>query len=257
MLPILQIGPLAIQLPGLLVLAGIWLGTNMIEKQAARLRLSVTTIQNMVLLGLVTGVVGARLGYAVRYLDVYLEDPIGLISLQPATLSPEFGILVGLITCWVYGQRRQLAFWPTMDALAPGLAVFSLFLGLSHLASGDAFGAPTSVPWAIELWGALRHPSQVYEILVAGLVLLAILQAGRDEPFPGFSFLLWAALASGSRLVLEAFRGDSVLILGGFRAAQIGAFAILFLALIVLRRLARSAIVTAADQIPPPPTDAI
>jgi len=125
MLPILQIGPLAIQLPGLLVLAGIWLGTNMIEKQAARLRLSVTTIQNMVLLGLVTGVVGARLGYAVRYLDVYLEDPIGLISLQPATLSPEFGILVGLITCWVYGQRRQLAFWRTRWRRAWPYSVYS------------------------------------------------------------------------------------------------------------------------------------
>jgi len=48
---------------------------------------------------------------------------------------------------------------------------------------------------------------------------------------PGFEFLLFVALTSASRLVIEGFRGDSTLILGGFRAAQIAAWPILFAAL--------------------------
>jgi len=193
MLPILQIGPLAIQLPGLLLLAGVWLGTNAVDRQAARLNLPIPTLQNLVLLALAAGVVGARLGYAARYLDVYLENPTGLISLQPAALSPSAGLLTGIIAGWIFGQRKQLPFWRTMDALSPGLAVFSVFLGISHMASGDAFGSPTSVPWAINLWGELRHPSQVYETLAAGLVLIAILHAGRMSTGTGATFLVWVA----------------------------------------------------------------
>jgi len=227
MLPILQIGPLAIQLPGLLLLAGVWLGTNAVDRQAARLDLPIPTLQKLVLLALAAGVVGARLGYAARYLDVYLENPTGLISLQPAALSPSAGLLTGIIAGWIFGQRKQLPFWRTMDALSPGLAVFSVFLGISHMASGDAFGSPTSVPWAINLWGELRHPSQVYETLAAGLVLIAILHAGRMSTGTGATFLVWVALASFSRLFLEAFRGDSLLLPGGIRIAQVVALVVL------------------------------
>jgi hypothetical protein len=52
------------------------------------------------------------------------------------------------------------------------MAVFALSLSLSHLASGEAFGAPADLPWSLELWGARRHPSQIYEVIVASLTLL-------------------------------------------------------------------------------------
>lgn len=237
MLPILQIGPLAIQLPGLLLLAGVWLGTNAVDKQATRLTLPVATLQNLILLALVAGVVGARFGYAARYLDVYLENPLGLLSLQPATLSPWIGLLTGIVAAWSYGQRKELPFWLTLDALASGLAVFSLFVGISHLASGDAFGAPANVPWAIELWGALRHPSQVYEILAAGCVLIVVQQWGRQSTYTGVTFLVWVALTASSRLFLEAFRGDSVLLVWGIRSAQVVALGVLLAALAGLRWL--------------------
>jgi phosphatidylglycerol:prolipoprotein diacylglycerol transferase len=186
---------------------------------------------------------------------VYIQDPLGLIALQPATLSPQAGLLAGLIACWIYGRRNLLPLWPTLDALAPGLAVFTLFVGVSHLASGDAFGAPANVPWAIPLWGASRHPAQVYEIIAAGLVLLAVLRAGREAPFPGCAFGLWVALASASRLFLEAFRGDSVLIAGGVRAAQVVALFLLVSALIGLHGLARPATIHASDPGSPHHTD--
>jgi prolipoprotein diacylglyceryl transferase len=238
MLPIIHIGPLAIQLPGLLLLAGVWLGTAATDSQAGRLRLSRATLQNLILFGLVSGVLGARLGYAARFLNVYAENPLGLFSLQPATLSPGAGLIAGLLACWVYGQRKRLPFWATADALAPGLAVFSLSTGMAHLASGDAFGAPARVPWAVELWGDMRHPSQIYEILFAGLALMVILEMGRRQTFPGCVSLVWVALASASRLFLEAFRGDSVLLIGGIRSAQILALMTLLAALALMRSLA-------------------
>lgn len=239
MLPILQVGPLAIQLPGLLLLAGVWVGSTLTEKQANRLRLPAATLGNMIFLGLVAGLISARLWYALRYLSVYLDNPLSLLSLNPTTLAPVEGAFTGVLVSLVYAQRKGLPRWVTLDALTPGLAAFAVALGFSHLASGDAFGAPAQVPWAIELWGARRHPSQVYETLLGGVVLAAVMEARLRASFPGFLFIGWVALAAGSRLFLEAFRGDSVIVLGTLRLAQLVSLALLLTVMLGLHLRAR------------------
>ena len=243
MFPVVSIGPLAVQVPGVMLLIGVWAGIQVMEREATRHKLPASSLSNLVLFGLLAGVIGARLGYALRFLEAYGEDPLGLLSLNPSTLSPMEGVLAGLLTAWIYGTRKGLSFWSTLDALTPGLAVFGVALGLSHLASGDAYGAPASLPWAIELWGARRHPTQVYEILAAVLILLALWRFRRWDTFPGFFFLCWVLMAAVSRLILEAFRGDSAVIFGVLRGAQIGGLLILLMAMSGLHFLARGSMV--------------
>jgi phosphatidylglycerol:prolipoprotein diacylglycerol transferase len=247
MFPILQLGPIAIQLPGLFLLVGLWVAINIIEKEAPRRNLAVTALSNMILLGLVFGVVGARLWYAIRYIDVYLGNPLSLFSLNPSTLASGEGILTGLLAAWIYGQRKGLPLWLTLDTMAPGLAVFMIALGLSHLSSGDAFGAPSSVPWAIELWAELRHPSQIYEIILAVLIFFILWRIRTWDTFPGFAFLSWIAMSAGARLFLEAFRGDSVIILGGIRSAQVVSMVVLLMAMWGLHMLGRNQEVVERD----------
>jgi len=233
MLPVLQLGPLAIQTPGLILLLGLWLGLTLVERYASRHGVPAERLYNLALTALVAGLLGARLAYALRYFSAFAASPFSLFSLNPGLLDLPAGIGLGLIAAWVYGQRKGLALWPTLDALTPGLALFGVALGLSHLASGAAFGSPTALPWGIELWGARRHPAQVYETLLAALVLWAV-WPGKGllcAPRPGARFLLFTACSAGARLFLEAFRGDSLLIAGGFRAAQVGAWVVLALSL--------------------------
>jgi prolipoprotein diacylglyceryl transferase len=239
MMPVLQVGPLAIQLPGLLLLAGVWLGSSVVEKQGRRLKLPVAALSNLVFIGLVAGLLGARLWYALRFLEVYLDNPLSLLSLNPATLSLPGGVLTGFVAAYGYARRKGLAFWPTLDALTPGLAAFGVAYGFANLASGDAFGAPSELPWAIELWGARRHPSQIYEILFSGLTFAAIGELAYRRPFPGLLFLAWASIASASRLFLEAFRGDSVIVLGTLRLAQLLSLGVLLAAMLAMHRQAR------------------
>lgn len=221
MFPVLQLGPLALQLPGLLTLLGIWVGINLIEREAPRRKLPAGTLSNMVFFSLLGGIAGARLGYALGFVEVYAKDPLGLISLNPHTLAPFEGAVVALIVALIYGQRRHLPLYPTLDAFTPGLASIAIFLGLANISSGDAFGAPTKVPWAIDLWGASRHPSQIYETIAAALIFLVIQRLKSRSPFPGFIFTLWILLTSIGRLFFEAFRGDSLLIFDGLRSAQV------------------------------------
>lgn len=235
MLPILQVGPLAIQLPGLLLIMGVWVAILLIERAAPCFKISPALVNNMIFFALIAGILGARLGYVLRYIDVYASDPLAILALNPNTLSLPEGLLAGLITSVIYGQRKELPFWSTLDVLTPGAAVFMLTLAFTHLSSGDAFGAPTSLPWAIDLWGMKRHPSQIYEILGAGIILLLMLRLQRYRWLAGFQALIFIVLSAAARLFLEAFRGDSIILFGGLRQAQLASLVILLFTLIIIR----------------------
>jgi phosphatidylglycerol---prolipoprotein diacylglyceryl transferase len=232
MFPVLQIGPLAIQTPGLILIAGLWLSLSLAERYAPRFGLKPETLDSLVLTSLIGGLIGARLGYVIQYPAAFFGNPISILSLNPGLLDPWTGLAAALILAFIFGQRKQLPFWPTLDALTPGLAVLAVASGFSHLASGAAFGMPAEIPWAVTLWGAERHPSQVYEIMAA-VIILALYWPEKGPFFkkigttPGLYFLFFMAASTTARLFLEAFRGDSRLILSGIRQDQAIAWLIL------------------------------
>ncbi len=246
MFPFIRVGPFLLQLPGLALLAGIWIGSSLAEKEAARLKLNVAAVYSLIFFGLIAGVVGARLAYAARYLSAYLANPLGLLALTPATLSPNAGLVIGLAIAALYGRRHGLRLRPTLDALAPGLAAFMVTFGVAHLMSGDAFGAPvygrdgiTPRPWSIYLWDDYRHPSQIYETVAALVVFAAAWKRPLGQPGVGINFLLVVALSAAARVFLEAFRGDSVIWPGGFRAAQVVSLVVLAAALWLMKAWAQ------------------
>lgn len=235
MLPILQIGPLALPTSALLLLLGFWFGLELTEKQAARFGVNPAQIYNMVLAAVIVGVIGARLVYAASAPAAFLASPLSLLSPTPQMLDSRGGLVCAALAAAVFMVARRMAFWPTLDATVTLFAVMGVTLGLAHLASGDAFGAPAQVPWAIDLWGERRHPSQVYETLAALLVAAAVWPRPRVSWSgllrPGLRTWVFLALSAFARLILETFRGDSVLWLNTFRAAQAIAWLVLAVSL--------------------------
>jgi phosphatidylglycerol:prolipoprotein diacylglycerol transferase len=132
----------------------------------------------------------------------------------------------------IYGNRQNLPFWGALDALTPIFAVLSIGLSLAHLAAGTAFGSPTDLPWGMELWNATRHPTQIYE-LIAAVIVFSLLWFRKSDSPAGVLFLNFTAWTAGTHLFLEAFRGDSTSVFGGLRLAQITAWIVLALVLII------------------------
>ena len=164
MLPMIQIGPLALQTPRLVILVGFWLALELASRHGIRRGLDPSVIQNAGFYGTLAGIASARLGYVVQYWSVYRENLPGILSLNPQALAPAEGLTVGLLVAGVYFQRRGVPSRPLLDAIAAGLAVLVSAVALANFFSGQAFGADTSVPWTVELWGARRHPPQLYEL---------------------------------------------------------------------------------------------
>ena len=235
MLPVLQIGPVGIPVPAFSLLLGVWLGLSLAERHAPRFGVDGNRLFSLALTALLSGLAGARLAYAARYSRAFIEAPLNLLSPRPELLDPWGGLAAGLIGALIYAQRKEMRLWPTLNALTPAFAVFAVALGISQLASGDAFGAPTAVPWAIELWGARRHPTQIYETLLALLILAACWPAGPLGRRPDY-FLIFTAASALARIFIEAFRGDSVLVFSGFRLAQLAAWLVLAASLWLMGR---------------------
>lgn len=225
----------------LLVLA-LWLGLALAETRTEQHTIPKEKLNNIVYYGLFGYILGGRLLYALSNLSVFVQSPRSLFSLNLDLFDPPGALAVAFLVGLVYGSRQKLPFWSTLDALTPLFATLTIGLALSHLAAGTAFGSSTDLPWGIELWNATRHPSQIYE-LVAALLIFGWIWFRKTDSRPGLLFLTFAALTAAARLFLEAFRGDSTLIFGGLRLAQLIAWIVLAIALLAsewLRRVAKA-----------------
>lgn len=242
MLPFLEIGPFSFPTAGLSLLLGVWLGLTLVERYAPHFGLSAETLYRLSMAGLLSGLVGARLTYLIRYPAAFAASPSSLISPNPGLLDLTGGLIIAGLAALIFGQRRQLPFWRTLDAFTPAFAVLLASVAIAHLAAGTAYGAPADLPWSVFLWGAERHPTQVYELILSTLILIAVWPGRRWQiGLPsGALFLVFLSASAGGRIFLGAFRGDSKLILGGLRAGQVGAWFILAISLFLLgRRLFR------------------
>jgi phosphatidylglycerol---prolipoprotein diacylglyceryl transferase len=172
MFPVIDLGPFVIQAPGLILFISLWMGFWLMGKFSDALGTNGEALENGVLLGILMGIISARIGFLLQHPTVLLENPRVLFSLSPAMINTSFGLLVGLLSTFIYSQKKHLPLWPSLDTTTPLIILVFTGWHLANFANGDAFGLPTELPWGVELWNALRHPVQIY-ILILTLCLSA------------------------------------------------------------------------------------
>ena len=123
---------------------------------------------------------GGRIGYVLFYdLRGYLQAPLDILKIWQGGMSFHGGF-IGVILATLYVTKKKgWAFWEIADLIAMG-APIGLGLGrIGNFINGELFGRPTKLPWGIvfpEGGEMPRHPSQIYEALLEGLVLFLILR---------------------------------------------------------------------------------
>lgn len=229
MLPIIQIGPAAIQSSSLALLIALWLGTMLAERACQSRGIDTNHVWNVVGVGVPATIVSARLVFVLQNWNAYANNLAQIFSLTPSALSIDYGVLLGLVVAYAYIRWRKIPFARFADALAPGALAAIVLIAVGQFLSGDAYGTPTDLPWAVSFWGEFLHPVQLYDALAAivGLIIVGRVRAARD----GIS--AWFAIAwySGARVLIDAFRGDATILENGYRVSQVVA---LFVALIAL-----------------------
>ena len=236
MFPILQIGSIAIQTPGLILLLGLWLGLELAERQAVQADFAPNKLFNTALAAIGAGLIGGRLVFAAMNPQVFYQNPLNLFSLSLQMIDITGGLAFAAAAGLAYGSRVGLPLWPAADCLTSLLAVLQVSLGLANFASGDGYGLPTDLPWAIYLWGANRHPSQLYEtgaaLIAAFFTWPTVLKIWlRISTQPGARFWMFCTFSSVSWLFLEAFRASGSLLWQQYRLVQVLAWCVLALSL--------------------------
>jgi phosphatidylglycerol:prolipoprotein diacylglycerol transferase len=224
----------------ILLLAALWLGLTLSEKRIERHNISKDALNNIVYYSILGYIIGGRAVFALENISAFAQSPLSIFSVNIDLFDPVGALITALIVGFMYGHRQKLVLGSTLDALTPLFAMITIGLSLSHLAAETAFGSPTNVPWGIDSWNATRHPTQIYE-LSASLLVFGLIWFRKTVSAAGSDFLLFAALTASSRLFLEAFRGDSTLIFGGFRFAQVIAWLVLAAVLFVNETMRREA----------------
>lgn len=243
MLPVLQIGPLSLPTyPLALLLAG-WLALEVAARVARRLGVDGDHVYNAGLYGLVAGIVAARLGHVMAYWPAYRAQPLEIFGFNTGAFLLWPGVLAALAVAGWYVYRRRLPGAALLDACAPGLLAGVAVAGIGALLAGRAYGAPADLPWAVNLWGVMRHPSQAYEALAALIVAVLAGRIAARGGAPGMAALVAVAGYGLSRWLLEPFRAAEVspVMLGGLRAAQVWGLAAALAALWGLRAVGRRA----------------
>lgn len=238
MLPVIQLGPLSLPTyPLALLLAG-WLALEVGARVARRLGLDGDHVYNAGLYGLIAGIVVARFGHVIAYWPAYRTQPLEIIGLNTHAFLPWPGIISALAVAGWYLYRHRLPAAVMLDATAPGLLAGVAVGQVGALLAGYNPGAPANLPWAINLWGVTRHPSQLYEALAVIAVLVVVWRLLHRRAPAGM--IAWTALLGYglSRWLLEPFQAESVTIFGGLRVAQVLGLAAALVALWGLRALA-------------------
>ncbi|MCF6444079.1 prolipoprotein diacylglyceryl transferase [Nereida sp. MMG025] len=138
---------------------------------------------------IVIGVIaGGRLGFVVFYRPLhYLQNPLEIPMIWTGGMSFHGGFIGVVLAVYIYSRRHKIPLWHLSDALAIAVAPAILLGRLSNFINAELWGRATDVPWAVifpgdlaqfcpEVAGACaRHPSQLYEAVLEGLLLGALL----------------------------------------------------------------------------------
>lgn len=181
----LQIGPLALRWYALAYIAGLVGGWQLMKRLARTLtadgRVKVTGEQVDDLLTWVTlGVIlGGRLGYVLFYKpSFYLANPSEILQVWQGGMAFHGGLLGVIVAMLLFARRHKLPFLALGDMVATVVPLGLLFGRLANFINGELWGRPSDVAWAMVFphGGPLpRHPSQLYEAVLEGLVLLVVL----------------------------------------------------------------------------------
>ena len=187
---IFALGPIKVRWYGLMyVLAFVmawWLARRRAEKSGSIIKPA--QVDDLMFYGMLGVIVGGRLGYALFYgFEQLTSDPLYLFKITEGGMSFHGGLAGVMTATCLYARKLGVRFWGIMDFVAP-ITPLGLFFGrIGNFINGELWGKATDVPWAFNVGGQALHPSMLYEAILEGLVLFAILWVFSSKERPTMS----------------------------------------------------------------------
>jgi len=219
---IVQLGPIAIRWYGLGYVVGIlfawWYSRRIVSTPrlwtADTPAMKPADIDDFLLWAALGVVLGGRLGYVLFYdLDRYLSEPAAIFAVWSGGMSFHGGMLGVIVAMVLFARARGIHVWSLFDTIAAGVPVGLGVVRVANFINSELWGRVTDAPWGVVFPNGgpfPRHPSQLYEAALEGIVLFSVLwllvwKAGmlKRPRFVGGAFIAGYGL---SRIFVEFFR---------------------------------------------------
>ncbi|HEX2839866.1 prolipoprotein diacylglyceryl transferase [Hyphomicrobium sp.] len=190
-----SIGPLAIKWYGLSYLAGLVLGWVYIRRLLSQPKLwrnetppfNLAKVDDLLLYITLGVILGGRLGYVFLYEpSTYLAAPLDILAVWKGGMSFHGAFIGCALAMWAFARNNGVSLLSTTDLVTAAVPIGLFFGRLANFINGELFGRVTDAPWAMvfphakylypDVEPATRHPSQLYEAALEGLVLFVILR---------------------------------------------------------------------------------
>jgi len=218
---IFHLGPLEVRWYGMMYVLGFLASYSLVKRQIKKfdLREIAVHFENLNIVLIISVVAGGRLGYVLFYnFSYYLRHPLEILATWQGGMSFHGGLLGVIIGGYLFCRRHRLDFWRVADLYVVTIPI-GLGLGrIGNFLNAELFGRVTDVPWAMIFPGGgplPRHPSQIYECLLEGVLLFVILwnmknrQAAKKWP-TGTMLIFFLVLYGLFRWMAELFREPDV-----------------------------------------------
>ena len=232
---IVQFGPFAVRWYAVAYIAGLIFASWYMKRLVSNPRLwgsqkpsmTVPQVDDFFIWSVLGVVLGGRLGYVLFYKPLfYATHPLEIVKMWDGGMSFHGGFLGVVVACLLYGRSIGCSLDRMLDL---GAASVPVGLGLGRLANfinGELWGRPTDLPWGMvfprDEFQVPRHPSQLYEALLEGLVLFIAVRIGTHRfgalQHPGRAAGIFALVYGLSRIFAECFREPDAFLgyFGGF-----------------------------------------
>ena len=199
---------------GIIIAAGLLLCVLYAWNSAPRYNVNGNKLINCVLVGIITGIIGARAYYCLFQWDYYSKNPIEVFYINNGGLAIYGGIIGAVIGGLIVAKLQKMKFMPVLD-----IAMVSFLLGQGigrwgNFMNQEAYGYPTDLPWAMiseGTNGALVHPCFFYESTwcLLGFVLLHFYGKYKQK-YAGQMFFCYLVWYGFERMLVEGLRSDSL-----------------------------------------------
>lgn len=224
-----NIGPITLQVWGLIVGIAYLVGMNYVLRKAKN-KTEKKHFENLGLIAMLGGIVGARMGYVIFNLNQF-TSLLDLFAVWNGGMAFFGGLITSIVLILIYLKIHKLNLWKTLDALAPAVALGHAIGRVGCLLTGLHIGKVTNVPWAVLFQGQPRHPTPAYSIIHLLILFFILKKLQTKKLFTGAVALVYLIWYSVGRFIIEFFRID--LGLFGLTYTQWLTFGIIIISLIV------------------------
>jgi len=208
-----QIFSLEIRWYSLAYIVGISLGWLYCKKKLIKNQ-NILNIFDDYITYLILGIIfGGRIGYAVFYnLEYYLENPIEILMVWNGGMSFHGGLIGVIVASYLFSNKHKTNQFIFLDLVALAAPIGITFGRIANFINSELYGRATDVPWAVQFTlidNIERHPSQIYEAFLEGIVLFFILSYFFKKDYqkkPGQISALFLIFYSFFRFFVEFYR---------------------------------------------------